>query len=370
MPDNSSKKTTTLLAPSVFAVGDTYHIMISVEYPSLVFVRIGDEEYFDESNGIMCSQSLVHRVIVPMSELDRAGEYTLCIRPIIERLPYFTKTEPIKEYKYNFYPVPDGEIRAYHISDAHNYIDGPVRAAKAFGDFDFLILNGDVINHSGDPSKFENIYIICSELTGGEKPVVFSRGNHDMRGSFAEKFAEYTPNFNGKTYYTFRFGRIWGVVLDCGEDKPDDHPEYGFTVACHNFRKRQTAFLNDIIDKKAKEYEADGIDTKLVICHNPFTRVIKPPFNIEKEIYSEWSKLLREHIKPDLMICGHFHDTAVWETGGEFDDLGQPCNIVVGSDVNFDTGYFTGCGYIFGKDKTEVIFTDSDGKSSNPINVK
>ena len=365
MSDNIS---TPLLAPSVFAVEDTYHIMISIKYPSLVFVRIGDEEYFDESNGIMCSQSLVHRVIVPMAELDKVGKYTLCVRPIIERLPYHTKTEDLKEYEYNFYPVPDGEIRAYHISDAHNHIDGPVKAAKTFGDFDFLILNGDVINHSGDPSKFENIYIICAELTGGEKPVVFSRGNHDMRGNFAEKFAEYTPNSNGKTYYTFRLGRLWGVVLDCGEDKPDDHPEYGYTVACHKFRQRQTAFLKNIITER--EYEAEGIDTRLVICHNPFTTVLESPFNIEREIYSEWAKLLRENIKPDLMICGHIHDTAVWDEGGEFDRLGQPCKIVIGSDLNAETGYFAGCGYIFSKDKTEIIFTDSDGKSSAPIRIK
>ncbi|MBR3835462.1 MAG: metallophosphoesterase [Clostridia bacterium] len=369
MLDNNSANEKLSIAPSVFAVKDTYHIMVSIRYPSLVFVRIGDEEYYDESNGIMCSQSLVHRVIVPMEELDKAGKYNICVRPIIERKPYFSETEPLREYEYNFYPVPDGEIRAYHISDAHNLIDGPLKAAKGFGDIDFLILNGDVINHSGDPSKFENIYIICSELMGGTKPVIFSRGNHDMRGNYAEKFAEYTPNSHGNTYYTFRLGRLWGVVLDCGEDKPDDHPEYGFTVACHRFRTRQTEFLKQVICEKEKEYEADGVDTRLVICHNPFTRVIDPPFNIEQGVYSQWAELLREYIKPDLMICGHFHDTAVWEPGGEQDSLGQPCNIVIGSDIDFDSGDFTGCGYIFGKEKTEIIFTDSKGNIGSPVRV-
>lgn len=369
MIDDNIPHTELLTAPSVFAVKDTYHIMVNISYPSLAFVRIGDEEYYDNSNGIMCSQSPIHRVIVPAEVLDKAGKYTVCIRPIIERKPYFTETEPVREYEYKFYPVPDGEIRAYHISDAHNHIDGPVRAARSFGDIDFLILNGDVIDHSGDPSKFDNIYIICAELTGGSKPVVFSRGNHDLRGNYAEKFAEYTPNSNGNTYYTFRLGRIWGIVVDCGEDKPDDHPEYGFTVACHQFRKRQTAFIKDVISEKAREYEADGVDTRLVICHNPFTKVHKPPFDIESELYSQWAELLREYIKPDLMICGHFHDTAVWEKGGENDDLGQPCNVVIGSDIDRDSGDFTGCGYIFGKEKTEIQFTDSNGNIGEAIRV-
>ncbi len=369
MFSDSPEKNTLPVAPAVFVVEDTYHIMVSISYPSLVFVRIGEEEYFDESNGIMRSQSLIHRVIVPMTELDNIGEYTVCVRPIIERKPYFTETEPIKEYTYRFYPVPEKEIRAYHISDAHNLIDAPVKAAKVFGNIDFLILNGDVIDHSGDPSKFDNIYIICSQLTGGTKPVIFSRGNHDLRGNYAEKFADYTPNSKGNTYYTFRLGRIWGVVLDCGEDKPDDHEEYGFTVACHRFRQRQTEFLKNIIKEKSKEYEANGIDTKLVICHNAFTCVTKPPFDIEQELYSEWTTLLRESVKPDLMICGHFHDTAVWEKGGKNDTLGQPCTVVIGSDIDKDADKFTGCGYIFGTEKTEVVFTDNKGNRSNPIKV-
>ena len=70
LSENSFKKPISLLVPSIFAVGNTYYIMISIKYPSLVFVRIGDEEYFDESNGFMCSKSLVHRVVVPMAELD------------------------------------------------------------------------------------------------------------------------------------------------------------------------------------------------------------------------------------------------------------------------------------------------------------
>lgn len=358
-----------MTAPAVFVVEDAYQIMVRIKRPVFVWVRVGNKEYYDESNGIMCSKSQVHRVIVPMSELDNAGKYTLCVRPIIKRKPYFTKTAPVKEYDYDFYPVPDGTVRAYHISDAHNLIEGPVKAARAFGDIDFLILNGDVIDHSDDPSKFDNIYTICSELTGGMKPVIFSRGNHDMRGNYAEKFAEYTPNSSGNTYYTFKLGRIWGVLLDCGEDKTDDHPEYGYTVACRNFRRRQTEFLKDIITRKTEEYDANGVEVRLVICHNPFTYNAKPPFDIEQELFSEWASLLSENVHPNLMVCGHIHDLAVWEPGGENDKLGQPCKIVIGSNVNKEKAWFAGCGYVFGKDKTEIVFTDSDGKTQEPIKV-
>ena len=239
-------------APAVFAVGTDYQIMVQVTRESMFWVKVGDKCYYDESNGILRSLSEHHRAIVPMAELDKAGKYTVCVHPLIERKPYYTETEPVQEFEFEFHPVPaEGPVRAYHISDAHNRIEEPLRAARVFGDIDFLILNGDVIDHSGDPSKFSNIYEICSELTGGHIPTIFSRGNHDMRGNYAERFAEYTPNQQGRTYYTFRLGRIWGILMDCGEDKPDGGIEYGGTICCHVFRLRQTEYIKDVIARAA-----------------------------------------------------------------------------------------------------------------------
>ena len=352
------------LAPAVFAVDKYYQIMMPCEKPCLFFVRVGDKCYYDESNGIMRSINEIHRVQVPIEELDELKEYTVCIRPIIERKPYFTETEKVLEKTYKFYPVPEKNVRAYHISDSHNLVAEPVKAAEAFGDIDFLILNGDIIEHSGDPSKFINIYEICSLLMKGEKPTVFSRGNHDLRGNFAEKFADYTPSYLGNTYYSFRLGNIWGILIDCGEDKADENAEYGFTVACHVFRERQTEFLNKIIENKENEYAADGVINKLVISHNPFTHVLVHPFDIEKDIFSEWTRLLKENVKPDVMICGHLHELNVYyPENTDWNTNGSICPVVVGGMIKRgDVPYFAGCGYIFGGDGIKLVFTDSNGK--------
>lgn len=352
-----------MTTPAVFVVGNEYQIMVRIKSPVLFSIIVGGKEYFDESNGIMRSKSQMHRVSVPMEELDKVGEYTLRIRPIVKRKPYFTKTKPVTEHYYSFNSIPEKGMRAYHIADAHNNFAGAVNAAKTFGDIDLLILNGDVIDHSGDPSKFDIIYKICQELTRGEKPVIFSRGNHDMRGNFAEKFAEYTPNFKGNTYYTFRLKNIWGILVDCGEDKADTNEEYGYTVACSQFRENETEFIKDVISRKDEEYEADGITRKLVISHVPFTRKEEPPFDSAEDTYREWATLLRENVRPDLMICGHTHRYAVIRQGDEADYLGQPCTIVVGSQANKHKGYIGGCGFIFSEDETEVVFTDCNGET-------
>lgn len=345
--------------PAVFAVGRSYQIMVQLTQPALFWVRVSHTDYYDESNGILCSLSEVHRVTVPMDQLDQAREYTVFVRPLVERKPYYAETSAPLSYSYPFTPVPSGPIRAYHIADAHNRLEEPIAAARAFGDIDFLILNGDIINHSGDPSKFDNVYQLCEALTGGTKPVVFSRGNHDMRGNYAERFADYTPNFNGNTYYTFRLGRLWGVLLDCGEDKLDDHPEYGYTVACHPFRMRQTQFLTSVIADCKNEYDDETIQTRVVIAHNPFPIIPEPPFDIEQDIYGQWVHLLRDHIHPHVIICGHTHKPDVFEPGSEQDAYGQPCPVVTGSAVEND--YFAGCGYIFGETEIQIQFTDNTG---------
>ena len=355
-------------APAVFAVGKEYEIMVSVTHESLFWVRVGDNCYYDESNGIMRSMSELHRVKVPMKELDEAKQYTVCVRPLIERLPYFSKTDEIQEFTFSFYPVPESGARIYHMADAHDRIDQPVQAAEAFGNIDLLILNGDIISDSGDPARFHNIYEICSRLTVGEHPVVFSRGNHDMRGGYAERFADYTPNYKGNTYYTFRAGNIWGIVLDCGEDKPDDHPEYGYTVSCGAFRRRQTEFIKDVIARAEQEYAAPDVTTRLIISHHPFTYKIHPPFDIEGEVYTEWAALLKEYVKPHLMLNGHLHDIDVWYPGCENDIYGQPCPIILGSALEGNT--HTGCGIVLNTNSADVVFVDSDGNTISKHTIK
>lgn len=352
--------------PAVFAVHDTYHIMVQTTEESMMWVRIGDKEYFDESNGILRSRTQIHRMIVPMIELDQAGSYTICERKIIERKAYFTETDDIKEVSFDFKPVNGDNIRCYHIADAHNMAEEPIAAAQAYGKIDFLIMNGDIPDSSDKLEYFDSIYRIASEITKGEIPIVFARGNHDMRGKYAENMIEYIPNANGRTYFTFRLGRIWGIVLDCGEDKEDGHPEYGNTVCCHVFRKEQTEFLKNTI--KQREYLADGIQWRVVVVHNPFSVPQKNIFDIERKLYAEWAELLKKHIKPNVMITGHEHCLKVLFPGEAEDKIGHPCPVIIGARPVTKERYFAGAGISFEKNTIRVTFTDNSKEKGGILN--
>ena len=348
--------------PVVYAVGHEYQILVPVAYETLMWVQVGDRCYYDDSNGILRSNVTTHRMTVPMEELDRAGAYTVCFRRMIERKPYRSETGEIECYESVFRPLPtEGPLRIYHISDAHNRVETPVAAAGYFGEKpDLLILNGDIPNHSGEIAYLTTIHQIASEITEGERPVIFSRGNHDTRGIYAENIADHTPTRNGISYFSFRLGSLWGLVLDCGEDKPDDHVEYGYTICCSDFRRRETEYIREIIRNAKDEYEAEGVKTRLVISHNPFTQDYEPPFNIENETFSEWVRLLGTYVKPQLSLHGHVHRCRVSLPGCKFDHRGQFCPVICGSRPEDER--FIGTALILEETGCRVIFNDNNGK--------
>ena len=302
--------------PCVYAVGSEYQIVINTLEYGIAWVETGGNTYRDSVGGIMRSETLVHRVNIPMDVLDAAGSYTVCFRSLHERKPYFPETGPLQQREYRFRPVPqNGKLNIYMLADTHSQVDAPVRAAGYFGDkLDLLIMNGDIPTACHTHEDIRSIFDITSAVTHGEIPVVFARGNHDYRGQYALDMPEYIGNQGGNTWFTFRLGSVWGIVLDCGEDKNDDHPEYGGLVDCHTMRREETRFIESVIANAESEYLAPGVETRLVVTHLPFCAECvhggNEVFNIEVPLFTEWTRMLNE-MKPHAMISGHMHFTKV-----------------------------------------------------------
>lgn len=351
--------------PTVFAVGNEYQIFTLFEKQAIVSAQIGNAVYFDDDNGILRSGSKVHKIHVPMKELNEHKTYTIVYRIMTDRKPYFPESEDEQRIEFQFHPVNNGEKNIYLLSDAHNLEFEPIQAGSYFGDkLDLLVLNGDIPNHSGDIENFNSIYRIAGAITKGACACVFARGNHDTRGIHAEDFSQYTPVCYGRTYYTFRLADLWGLVLDCGEDKDDDCDEYGHTVCFHNFRQKETQYIESLVRNAQNEYEADGVNNRIVICHIPFTKEFKPPFNIEKELYSHWCKVLRDNIKPQLLLFGHQHCARFCPVGDDWDQLGQPCPAVVagwpirGKDE--EPNKYSGAAIVMNERTAHIIFNTNE----------
>ena len=100
-----------------------------------------------------------------------------------------------------------GTLRLLNVADTHSFVEGPVAAAAKLGwKPDLLLLNGDIPEDCGSPERMAVPHLIAGRITGGAYPCVFARGNHDLRGIFAEQYAELTPTDAGRSYYEFRAG--------------------------------------------------------------------------------------------------------------------------------------------------------------------
>ncbi|MBQ7313515.1 MAG: metallophosphoesterase, partial [Clostridia bacterium] len=175
---------------------------------------------------------------------------------------------------------------------------------------DILLLNGDINEWSDKIEHFYTSYELSARDVHGERPVIGSRGNHDTRGHKAQLLPNYIPTAfrdgRRETFYSFRQGSLWGLVLDCGEDKYDHNVEYGGTIFFDAFRKRETEYLESLIANKANEYEADGVKYKIAFCHVPITEKFGHPFDVASDTYEYWTKLLNE-MGIDMLVCGHMH---------------------------------------------------------------
>lgn len=347
-----------LYDPAVFVVENEYCIIFNTIVEGVGWVEVDGEKYVVAHNGILVSDKKVHKLYVPMDKLNKAGKYEIAFVPVYERKAYFATSGEEQRREYSF-KAPDTckeTFNVYHISDTHSMIENPVATANFFGDdLDLLIMNGDIPNHCGEISQVMAVFDLASRITKGAIPIAFSRGNHDTRGGVALHYDDYTPTTKlCNTYYTFRIGKLWGIILDCGEDKVDDCESYGGLACFEPFRRVETEFVRSVVKNSDNEYEADGIEYRMVICHIP----IDIEYNeFEREVYTEWTSLINE-INPDVVLYGHCHKTYFVDGNVEtrFGKLIPPA--IVGADPR--NGDFKGLALTLSKEGYLARFTDKE----------
>ena len=167
---------------------------------------------------------------------------------------------------------------------------------------DFVCLNGDLLNSiESEKALFEGFLASASELlTPAGIPLVVTRGNHENRGAYAQHWLDYFPTPPGETYYTFRRGPAFFIVLDGCEDKPDNDPRYYGMGDWNEYRRQQAEWLKGVVN--SDEFRAAPV--RIVLMHMIPGK--------EASWYGE--QQIRRLFVPelagkgiDLMLCGHYH---------------------------------------------------------------
>ena len=94
-------------------------------------------------------------------------------------------------------------------------------------DYDFVVFNGDCVDDPVDHNQATSFICELTEGVCGDRiPTFFMRGNHEIRNAYSIGLRDHFDYVGDKTYASFNWGDTRIVMLDCGEDKPDDHWVY------------------------------------------------------------------------------------------------------------------------------------------------
>lgn len=339
--------------PTVFVIDDEYEILAYANANGILSVVIDGVRYYEENAGTLYSEKRYAKIRVPQSVLNEAKAYTVCYRETVVRQPYHSQFKAEETQTFAFRPLEktDG-IHIYHVADVHYLFEDALKVGNYFGDeLDFLVVNGD-IGEVQTEQNYLDVISFVGELSRGEIPTLFVRGNHDTRGNLAEKYTDYFPANGKNTYFTFQLGALCGVVFDCGEDKPDENVEYGGSNAFEPFRRRQTAWLKKVNLPKDKIPFAVG---HIIPVQTTFKASCI--FDIEREIYTQWNADF-ERLGIKFMLCGHMHHAYLLTPNDERNLIAHNYPVVVGSKLI--EGDLWGTAITIENGVATVLFTDKN----------
>ena len=128
------------------------------------------------------------------------------------------------------------------------------------------------------------------------KPLIFLRGNHELRGPFARRLIDYLPTPEGRFYYARDAGPVHLIVLDTGEDKPDDTNVYAELNRTGPYRAEELAWFREHVKTTPRVSEAPF---RVILMH-------QPEWGWLADGPEAWVETANEG-GVDLVISGHRH---------------------------------------------------------------
>jgi len=224
--------------------------------------------------------------------------YRVCSREIILYQPYkkeFGETAVSEITSFTTLDDKQTNFTALIFNDLHdNYplFDKLIEQVKDIP-YNFVIFNGDCVTDVQTEDDAVRTISHYSQGIGADKvPAFYMRGNHETRGAYSPFLWNLIGLLDGHSYGAFNVGDTRFVLLDCGEDKPDDHWVYYGLNDFTRFRNEETVFLKKEIASKAFKSASKRVlihhipvygmkDETFVPCRDLWGGILaKAPFNI------------------------------------------------------------------------------------------
>lgn len=260
----------------------------------------------------------LHRVRITGLQKGTTYRYRVIAREVTRNEDYFVQygksvgSDVFEHAPYRFTTFDNDKpsIRCTIVNDIHGNNERQKQLLSSVREQanDFVFFNGDMANHlSSEQQIIDDFLKTATELFASDIPFFYSRGNHETRGRFAYEYLNYFPTPTGETYYTFQDGPAFFIVLDGGEDKPDNDIEYHELGNYDPYREEQARWLKEVVESEAFKQAP----FRIVLMH---ITPLNDTWHGALESYRLFLPILNGQ-GIDLMLCGHTHQHAYIPAG-------------------------------------------------------
>lgn len=162
---------------------------------------------------------------------------------------------------------------------------------------EFLVHTGDAFHWiDSEDQLFRNWLEPTIAAMGPSTSLMYARGNHELRGPFARQLFDYIPTVEGRFYFAREAGPVHLLILDTGEDKPDDTNVYARLNRTAPYRSAELSWLREHVRSSQHLRSAPF---RVIAMH-------QPRWGWLADGNQSWIDLAAE-AKVDLVIAGHNH---------------------------------------------------------------
>ncbi len=305
--------------PGVYEMGDGYAVIWATSFKGTGYLKYtyNGKNYtvYDEKNNIVRTNDTIHVVKVPHEHLQ-GNSYTVFSTEVTSHQYAITNygttisAGPISMKKYD----GGSDFDILMLTDTHGQLNWAKNVSKQFSkDPDLVVFSGDIVDSIETKAEIAHMFNIMGTVTGGRYPVIYCRGNHETRGIYSTAILDYFPTKTGEFYFDFRYGPLWGVVIDTGEDKVDSHEYYGNLANYKEYNLKQEVWLRSLRPDTTADY-------RLGIYHIPNINTLPNSIDFSDSI---------AHLRFQIGISGHTHT----------------CKDIAGSSIKSAHHTYVGGGY-------------------------
>lgn len=314
-------------------VGNGITVMWETTVPAYCWVEYGtDTTQLKRARTIVDGQvvcnNYLHKIRIDGLQPGQKYYYRVCSQEILLYQAYkkvFGNTAQSAFSEFTFPATDTDSFTAVVFNDLHQHTQTFRSLCQQIKNvnYDFVVFNGDCVD---DPVDHNQATSFISELTegvcGDRIPTFFMRGNHEIRNAYSIGLRDHYDYVGDRTYGSFNWGDTRIVMLDCGEDKPDDHWVYYGLNDFTQLRNEQVDFLKK--ELSSKEFKKAG--KRVLIHHIPLYG------NDGKNLCANlWTKLL-EKAPFNISLNAHTHKYAYHPKG----ELGNNYPVIIGGGYKMD----------------------------------